>query len=89
MANHASAKKRIRQTKKRTLRNMALRSRVRSAVRRVEEALQAADSDAATKAMASAAPLLQQSAGKGIFHANTVSRKISRLSRRLNALGAS
>jgi small subunit ribosomal protein S20 len=89
MANTASARKRIRQTAKRTERNRARKSRVRSFLRKVEQAIAGGDKGAAQEALRAAQPELQRAAGKGVLHANTVARKISRLSARVKALGAS
>ncbi|MDW3205327.1 MAG: 30S ribosomal protein S20 [Alphaproteobacteria bacterium] len=88
MANHASALKRIRQTKKRTDRNMARRNRVRTFVRRVEEAIASGDKDAAEAALKAAMPELHRSASKGVMRKDTASRKISRLAHRVKAVGA-
>lgn len=88
MANHQSALKRIRQTKKRTERNMSRRNRVRTYVRRVEEAIASGDQAAAQEALKVAMPELQRGASKGIMHKKTASRKISRLSQRVKAVGA-
>jgi small subunit ribosomal protein S20 len=89
MANTASARKRIRQTEKRTERNRARKSRVRTFLRKVELAIAGGDKSAAQDALRAAQPELQRAAGKGVFHANTVSRKLSRLSARIKGLGAS
>ena len=86
MANIKSAKKRWRQTLKRTERNRAGRSKLRTFVRRAEEALASGDKAAAESALAAAVPVIAHSAGKGLLPANTASRKISRLTKRLNAL---
>jgi small subunit ribosomal protein S20 len=89
MANTASARKRIRQTEKRTERNRARKSRVRTFLRKVETAIAGGDKSAAQEAFRAAQPELQRAAGKGVFHANTVSRKLSRLSACIKALGTS
>ncbi|NGM21627.1 30S ribosomal protein S20 [Roseomonas stagni] len=89
MANTASARKRIRQTEKRTERNRARKSRVRTFLRKVEQAIAGGDKAAAATAFQAAQPELQRAAGKGVFHANTIARKLSRLSSRIKALGAS
>jgi small subunit ribosomal protein S20 len=86
MANTASARKRIRQTEKRTARNKARKSRVRTFVKYVETALAKGDKEAAAEALRAAQPELQRAAGKGVLHANTVARKLSRLSARVKAL---
>jgi small subunit ribosomal protein S20 len=88
MANTASARKRIRQTEKRTERNRARRSRVRTFLRKVETAISGGDKSVAQAALQAAQPEMQRAAGKGVFHANTVARKLSRLSARIKALGA-
>lgn len=88
MANNASARKRIRQTEKRTARNKARKSRVRSFLRRVEEAVKLGDKAAAQEAFRAAQPEMQRAATKGVVHANTVARKLSRLSARVKSMGA-
>ena len=87
MANTASARKRIRQTEKRTLRNRARRSRVRTFLRKVEVAISGGDHAQAREAFRAAQPELQRAVTKGVLHRNTVSRKLSRLSARIKALG--
>jgi small subunit ribosomal protein S20 len=88
MANTASARKRIRQTEKRTIRNRARRSRVRNFIRKVEQAIAAADKSSAADAFKAAQPELQRAATKGVFHPNLVARKLSRLSARIKSLDA-
>ncbi|MBR0671090.1 30S ribosomal protein S20 [Neoroseomonas soli] len=88
MANTSSARKRIRQTEKRVARNKARKSRVRSFVRKLEEAIASGDKSAAQVAFRAAQPELQRAATKGTLHANTVARKVSRLSARVKALAA-
>jgi small subunit ribosomal protein S20 len=88
MANTASARKRIRQTEKRTERNRARRSRVRGFIRKVELAIAGGDKAVAQEALRAAQPEMQRAADKGVFHDNTVARKLSRLSARVKALGA-
>ena len=88
MANIASAEKRIRQTLKRTARNKARKSRVHTAIRKVEEAVAAGNKDLALAAFRVAQPELQRAAGKGVLKANAVSRKISRLSASVKAVAA-
>ncbi|GAA5266541.1 MAG: 30S ribosomal protein S20 [Acidiphilium sp.] len=87
MANIASAQKRIRQTIVRTARNKARRSRVHTFVRKVEEAISAGNHEAAQLALREAQPEMQRAVTKGVLKANTISRKISRLSARVKALG--
>ena len=89
MANTASARKRIRQTEKRTERNRARRSRVRTFLRKVEQAISGGEKTAAQEAFRAAQPEMQRAATKGVFHANTVARKLSRLKARIKAIGAS
>ncbi len=88
MANTDSARKRIRQTEKREARNKARKSRVRTFVRKLEEAIATGDKTAAQEAFRAAQPEMQRAVTKGTLHANTVSRKISRLSARVKSLGA-
>lgn len=89
MANTASARKRIRQTKTRTERNRASKSRVRTFLRKVELAISSGDKAAAQVAFQAAQPELASAAAKGVFHRNTASRKLSRLSARIKSLGVS
>ncbi len=88
MANTSSAKKATRKIARRTAINKNRRSRVRTYVRKVEEALAAGDRAAAEEAFRSAQPELMRAATKGVMHRNTASRKVSRLAQRLKALGA-
>ena len=88
MANTASARKRIRQTEKRTLRNHARKARMRTFVKKVEVACAAGDKAAAAEALRLAQPEMQRAVGKGVIHLNTVSRKLSRLSARVKAMTA-
>jgi len=86
MATHKSAEKRIRQTAQRTAINRARRSRVRTFVKKVETALASGDKEAAQSAFQVAQPELHRATTKGVLHKNTVSRKLSRLAARINAL---
>jgi small subunit ribosomal protein S20 len=88
MANTASARKRIRQTEKRTARNRARKSRVRTFIRKVEQAIAGGDKAAAQAALKDAQPEMQRAATKGVLHSNTVARKLSRLSARIKAISA-
>ena len=88
MANHASAKKRIRQTKRRTAVNRARRGSIRTELRAVEEAIASGDKGAAEAAFKAAQPALMIGASKGVIHRNTVARKLSRLSKRIKAMAA-
>lgn len=86
MANTKSVRKRVRQIERRTVRNRARRSRVRTYLRKVEEAIEAKDKTAAEAAFKEVMPEMHRSVGKGIMHRNTVDRKLSRLSSRIKAL---
>lgn len=87
MANHKSAKKRNRQTQTRTVVNRNRVSRIRTFMRKVEEAISSGDQAAAQSALRTAQPELMRGAGKGVLHANTVSRRLSRLSARIKSMG--
>ena len=86
MANHASAKKRVRQTIKRTARNRHIRTNVRTYVKRVRTAIQAGDAAAAKKALIEAVSRIDGAVSKGIYHRKTGSRYISRLTHQVNSL---
>jgi small subunit ribosomal protein S20 len=86
MANHFSALKRARQTERRTARNRANTSRVRTALRAFRETLAKGDKAAATAAFGNTVSALDKAIQKGVLHENTASRYKSRLSARLNAL---
>ncbi len=88
MAHHSSAKKRIRQTARSTQVNRARVSRIRTFVRKVEEAIASGDKEQAATAFREAQPELMRGAGKGVLHANMVARRLSRLSRRIKAMNA-
>ena len=88
MANTASARKRIRQSVKRTARNAANKTRMRNAIKSVETAISSGDKVPAQAAIRAAQPQLQRAAGKGVTHRNTVARKLSRMSGRIQALAA-
>ena len=84
MANHASAKKRVRQTVKRTARNRQISTYVRTCVKRVRAAVEAGDSAAAKKALLDAVARIDGAVSKGIFHRKTGSRYISRPTRQVH-----
>ncbi len=86
MANTSSAKKMVRKIAKRTEVNKARRSRVRSYVRKVEEAIASGDKTSAAAALKEAQPELHRAVTKGVAHKLTVARKISRLAARVKAL---
>ena len=86
MANTVQSKKRVRQTERRTEINKARRSRIRSFLRKVEEALASGNADAAKAALLAAQPELDRGVTKGVVHKNTAARKMSRLASRVKAL---
>ncbi len=88
MANTPSAKKAIRKIAARTEVNKDRRSRMRTYIRKVEEAIASGDKAAAAAALKEAQPEIMRSAQKGVVHKNTASRKVSRLAARVKALGA-
>ncbi|MEQ8401160.1 MAG: 30S ribosomal protein S20 [Roseitalea porphyridii] len=88
MANTRSAKKATRKIATRTQVNTARRSRVRTFVRKVEEAIAAGDKSAADAALRAAQPELMRAASKGVMHKNTAARKVSRLAHRVKTIGA-
>jgi len=87
MANTPQSKKRARQNETRFAVNKARRSRIRTYLRKVEEAIASGDKDAAAAALRAAQPELMRGVTKGVFHKNTAARKMSRLSTRVKALG--
>ena len=87
MANTPQSKKRARQNERRYEINKARRSRIRTDLRKVEEAIASGDKDAATEALRAAQPELMRGVSKGIYHKNTAARKMSRLSNRVKAIG--
>jgi small subunit ribosomal protein S20 len=88
MANTNSAKKATRKIARRTAVNKNRRSRVRTFLRKVEEAIASGDKGAAEAALKAAQPELQRAATKGVMHRNTASRKVSRLANRVKTIGA-
>lgn len=86
MANTRSAKKMVRKIARRTEVNKARRSRVRTYLRKVEEAIASGDKSAAQEALKAAQPEIMRAATKGVMHKNTSSRKVSRLSKRVGAM---
>jgi small subunit ribosomal protein S20 len=88
MANTSSAKKAARQMIRRTEVNKGRRSRVKTEVRSVEEAIKSGDRAKAEAALRAAEPLLARTAQKGIMHKKTASRKVSRLAKRVKAMSA-
>ena len=86
MATHLSAIKRARQAEKKRVRNLHVKSTVKSAVKTVRAAVENKDSEGAQKALLKTIPLIQKARSKGVFHKNTAARKISRLTREVNTL---
>ena len=86
MANSPQAKKRARQIERRTAVNKTRKSRIRTFLRKVEEAIDSGDKGAAVAALRAAQPELMRGVTKGIFHKNTASRKVSRLASRVKAI---
>ncbi|MDG1128595.1 30S ribosomal protein S20 [Seohaeicola saemankumensis] len=87
MANTPQSKKRARQNEARFAVNKARRSRIRTFIRKVEEAIASGDKTAAAAALQAAQPEMMRGVTKGVLHKNTVARKISRLAARVKALG--
>jgi small subunit ribosomal protein S20 len=88
MANSPQSKKRARQLLRRTLVNKNRRTRIRTYLRKVEEAIASGDQVAAAAALKAAQPEIMRGVTKGIMHKNTASRKVSRLSARVKALNS-
>ena len=86
MANTSQSRKRARQADARNAVNKARRSRIRTYLRKVEEAIASGDAGAAATALHAAQPELARGITKGVLHKNTVARKMSRLSHRVKAL---
>ena len=87
MNKHPSAEKRHRQSLKRHARNQAIRSRVRTFVKRVRESIDAGNAAQASEQLGSATRALDKAVTKGVLHRNTAARKISRLNRAVRKLG--
>ncbi len=86
MANIKSAKKRVLVAEVRTARNKAIKSKVKSYVKKVEAAVAANDKAAAQTALTEAISEISKAASKGIYHKNTAARKVSRLTKAVNAM---
>ena len=89
MATHKSALKRQKQDEKRSRRNVHIRSTLKTLIKRVRLAVEAKDIDKARTTLAEAIPAIDKAKSKGVIHRNTASRKISRLTRRVNSLQSS
>ncbi len=88
MANTPTSRKRARQIERRTAVNKARRSRIRTFIRKVEEAIAAGDVSVARDSLRAAQPEIMRGVSRGVLHKNTASRKVSRLAARVKALGA-
>jgi small subunit ribosomal protein S20 len=88
LANHKSAIKRAKQNKIREFRNKSSRTRVKSVTKQVHSAVTEGSAEEARTALASAIPVIDKAAQKGAIHRNTASRKISKLTRKVNALSS-
>ncbi len=86
MANHKSAIKRARQSEEQRQRNRSRKTRMKSAIRTLEEAIASKSQETAAEQLKQAVSIIEKTAAKGVIHKNTASRKISRLTRRINAL---
>lgn len=86
LANIKSAKKRIRVTERKTLRNKAIKSEVKTVVKKVDAAVAASDKELATELLKDAISEINRGTSKGVFHKNTASRKISRLTKAVNSI---
>lgn len=88
MANHKSAEKRNRQAQVRRMRNRINRSKMKTAIRAVNEAIETGSTEEARTALQAAVPVIAKTASKGTIHKKNASRKISRLTKRVNSLEA-
>ena len=86
MANIKSAKKRVLVTQTKTARNKAIRSRVKTMIKKLETAIAAGDKAAAQAALIAATTEIDKATTKGVYHKNTASRKVSRLAKAVNAI---
>ena len=86
MANIKSARKRIIVTATKTERNKAIRSQVKTAIKKVETAVTAGDKEAATAALASATSVISKAETKGVYHKHNASRKVARLAKLVNTI---
>ena len=86
MANIKSAKKRVLVNRKKAERNKSIKSAVKTSIRKVEAAIEAKDKEAASAALLNAISTIDKAASKGVYHKNTVSRKISRLAKAVNSI---
>jgi small subunit ribosomal protein S20 len=86
LATHPSAEKRDRQNKKHKIRNAAVKSKTKTEIKKVLAAVEELDRDSSEKALKSAITVIKKAASKGVYHKNNASRKVSRLTKKVNAL---
>jgi small subunit ribosomal protein S20 len=86
LATHPSAEKRDRQNKKNKIRNAAVKSKTKTEIKKVLAAVEELDRDSSEKALKSAITVIKKAASKGVYHKNNASRKVSRLTKKVNAL---
>jgi len=86
LARHRSAIKRHKQSEKRRLRNTAVKSEIKTAIKKVRQSVEGSDAEAAREALKRATRLLDRAVTKGVLHRNTASRKIARLTVRVNSI---
>jgi small subunit ribosomal protein S20 len=86
LATHPSAEKRDRQNKKHKIRNTAVKSRTKTEIKKVIAAVEELDRESSEKALKSAITVIKKAASKGVYHKNNASRKVSRLTKKVNAL---
>jgi small subunit ribosomal protein S20 len=86
LATHPSAEKRDRQNKKHKIRNAAVKSKTKTEIKKVLAAVEELDRDSSEKALKNAITVIKKAASKGVYHKNNASRKVSRLTKKVNAL---
>lgn len=86
MANIKSAKKRIKVTETKTLRNKAIKSGVKTAIKKVDAAVAAGDKELANASLLNAISVIDKATTKGVYHKNTSARKVSRLTKAVNSI---
>jgi small subunit ribosomal protein S20 len=86
LANHKSAIKRARQSEDRRLRNRSRKTRMKNVIRKLEEAMASKSGESVADNLKVAVSVIDRTAARGVIHRNTASRKISRLTRKANAL---
>ena len=86
MATHPSAEKRDRQNKKHKIRNTAVKSKTKTEIKKVLAAVEELDRESSEKALKSAITVIKKAASKGVYHKNNASRKVSRLTKKVNAV---